>query len=304
MSRMKRAAIAAALALSWGLVPPARALALRSGAASVAVNGLSPGRSCRLADCARTKLSLTNTGGEPAAVALSVAKPEPADLQDGYEAAPSASWVTLERGGWTLAPGSEGVTDAVVSVPGDGRLKPGQYQLNWLADGRGAGGLSLRLRSRLLLRVEDSDDEDWKRERERAAKRPDAGLALLGGGAGARRAPLGRKVALRELGAAVKAANLGERRELVRLRVRAPDPARIPRGYEPCPNPGFLEAPKRLPSEAGRVAEVPLELTVPDQARYRGRHWAFEVTAQALEAAGEEPQSAVVLVDTEGSAAR
>ena len=299
---MMKAAIAAALALGLGSLSPVHALALRNGAASVAVNGLRAGKSCRLAECAKTKLSLLNTGSEAASVALSVAVPPTTDLEDGYEAAPSAAWVTLEQSGWKLQPGSEGATDAVVAVPRDGRLKPGQYQLNWLADGKTGGGLMLRLRSRLLLRVEDEDEDDWRRERERAAKRPDAAVKLLGDKTDLRRAPLGRRVELRDLGAALKVANLGEGAQVVRLRVRAPEQA--PRGYEPCPNPGFLTVPKRLKAAAGKVAEVPLELEVPDQPRYRGRRWAFEVTAQPLEAAGEEPESVIVLVNTEGVSAR
>jgi hypothetical protein len=296
--------MAAALAAAAG-PPDGWGLALRSGASRTVVNGLRPGKTCPLAACAGGPLRLANTGTEPATARLSVLPPEPGGLQDGYEPAPSAAWVTLTRGEMALAPGKEEPVNGQVKVP-DGKAAPGLYQLDWLADAVSPSGLRLKLRSRLLLRVGDAADEkedaDWALKRKAAARGPDAGV-LLPRTKVAVRARAGRKARLSELGAAVKVANVGEGRRLVRVTV-APGQISGPEGYEPCPNPGFLKGPRRLELAPGQVAEAPLWLEVPDQPRYRGRRWAFEVGVQSLDSPEDEPQTVTVLVDTEGTAAR
>jgi hypothetical protein len=283
MSGRLKLTAAIAVALAAASPPLAGALSMRTGEKRTVVSGLEPGRPCPLEKCAGGPLTLENTGTEAATVTLTLALPEKDGLQDGYEAAPSASWVKLGRERLKLEAGKDGRTEGVVT-PGKEAEAGGQYQVDWLADAESEGGLKLRLRSRLLLRLDDGDEKKWREERGKE-KRRDAEVKLLGD------SKRGHKAGL-------KWANAGERPQTVRVRVGAPREDELPEGYEACPNPAFLKAPRRVRIPAGKVTQAELSPRVPDQARYRRRKWAFEVRTQALEAPEGEEERTIVLLDT------
>lgn len=284
-TRARRLATAALAALLWPAA--AHALALRTSAAALVLDELSPGKRYEAAVVAGRPLGVLNTGTEAALVKLRAASPPPDGLQDGYDPAPDG-WVTLSPTQLALSPGEEKRCEAHVAVPRDSSLAGKQLQADWVADAVGKTGLTLALRSKLLLRVEP-DRSRVEKARKGAVKRKDVEVLVLPMEAEVRDVPLGRRFALKERGVSLKLTNPGAERVTFRVETQDARPDEATREFLPAPNPGWLKPARDVvDGPAGKVVEDELFLEVPDQPRYRGRSWTFVVEVEALEA--ETPQ--------------
>lgn len=274
--------VAAALLLALAATP-GRTLSMRHSAAEA-----------RLAEAGPVPLTIANTGPEAAEVALALEAASPGALKDGFEPMPGAAWIRLERRALSLGPGAEAPVPARLSVPPDpGDL--GQYQAELVTESRSASGERLRLTSSLLVVAPDEGDEEVERARKKARPSEEAVLAL------ARRearfdVPLGRRF---RLAGALQAANVGTRDAHAAATVRAPKEP--DKGQEAAPNARFLKLKRRTARVApGRVEELALEFYAPDEPRYRGRVWRFDVELETLEAPHRRPDTLRVVVVTPG----
>ncbi|MBI3553003.1 MAG: hypothetical protein HY077_10855 [Elusimicrobia bacterium] len=265
--------------------PPAWGLALRNSSAERVVAGLNPGGHYTLEELQHEPLSVVNSGDEGAAVAMSVAAPRAGELNDGFEPIPDPGWIRLLHGAFSLRPGDEGRSNAVIAIPDDKRLRGGQFQAQWLSRAVSQSGLKLDLKSKLLL-ILAPDEREIEEARGKVEKGPGTDFQLGRSDERADGVALGRTVDLkRERGVSIKLVNLGERKATFALTPVFEEEGGAPRreGFERSPNPQFLKAERRVVEVgASGVGEARLSLDIPDQPRYRGKSWLFTVKVEEL----------------------
>lgn len=292
--RTARAGPVAAALLALLAAEPVWALSMRHSAADARAAGVSPGGSYALGS-PPTALTIANTGRDPAEVDLKAAAPGAGELRDGYEPIPGGSWLELDARRLVLRPGEERAVPALLTLP----RRPddlGQFQAQLVSESRSPDGGVLRLVSSVLVTLEDEDARAVEKARAKAERRPGVEIAL-----GSREKTFvvrpGRRA---PLDGALKVANVGEEKAGVVVTVGVPPPDGLPKGVEPAPNPRFVRVKKRVDMiPKGKVEELELEVEVPDQPRYRGRAWAFDVTVEALEREFPKTETLRLYVKTE-----
>jgi hypothetical protein len=246
------------------------ALGLRTSAAEIFLGDVRPGK-------VAVELSVENTGAEKAIVEVAIETPPPSRLKDGYEPLPDMRKAVVVKGpSRPLEPAEKSALDIVAAIPRS--LAGGQYQFDCLLKGRNAGGSELTMRTAVTLSVGEGVSPDISRE-------PGAsGFSVSPAKAHLADIPLGKRTAARSnTFRALKTVNAGETELVVRARtVRAWDESvTIEEGYEPAPNPHWLQSGPALRVEPGQVSEMTFTLEIPRQQRYRGRKWAFVVAVDA-----------------------
>lgn len=277
--------VALAAGSGWGL-------SMRHSAAEARVDGARPGAAYPLPVAAG--LTVANTGRDAADVALETAEPKAGELKDGYEPIPKAGWLSLGERAMTLAPGETLGVPATVSVPKNAD-ELGQFQAQLKTQSRAADGSRLDLVSSVLVVLADETDEEVEKARKKAEKRPGV-EAVLAAREKSFEVELGRKV---KLDGALKVANVGTEKAMVVVTVGVPAAEDARKGYEPSTNARFVRAEKRVETiEPGKVEDIRLDFSAPDEARYRGRAWEFAVTVEPLESERPEKQTLKLFVRT------
>lgn len=254
------------------------ALSLRGSAAELSLGDHLPGTTA-IASKASSRVRLENVGAEPARMELAVVRPPPEGLKDGYEPWPYLEGVRLPSSAPELQPGEAAELELAVTVPNEPGLRGGQYQFDVLETGRAPAGSSLTLKTRVLLSVGAPLAAD--------GDRPSGGWEDLPGFALAPPSAELEKVPWEGIQSwtTVKIVNAGTEDLTVSLTPARDwdETARARRGYEPAPNPRWLLLdPGVVKVRAGAIGSVRIGVSLPRQARYAGRRWAFVAAVDAV----------------------
>lgn len=279
------------LSLALFGVGPSHALSLRSSAAESFLGDASPGQAVVYSRAKGGPLRVENSGTEPVRVEFSVVVPPKDATKDGWE--PWTQPVRVEKSGraW-LKTGEAAEAELTTTIPKSGALVGGQYEYDVVATGYDRAGASLKLKTRVLLSVgaplpkADAPAGGF-------AERP--GFTLTPAKAGPEKARWAGSEAGE--GTTVKLVNAGDEDLTVTLSpVREWDEnAQILPGYEPAANPRWLRfEPEVVKIRAGAIGRARVWASVPKQARYAGRRWAF-VAAVDAEADGRRTRRYFVL---------
>lgn len=286
----------------------AHALALRGPPAEMSIEDIPIGRASGAGLLGTVKVA--NTGGEPIEVEMSLAAAGPGDLIDGYELAKNLSWVKLVKPKLKIAPGAEGESPLQIALPKDHDLLGGQFQLEWVGEAKGPDGSKLGLHSQVLLNVAPHDEEMIALARRRIRDKAALVFELSSRSGKAEAVPLGRKVDLRSLGVKLKLINANAQavtfavfpaKEALDDSQDGGEDGIAEPGFSPSPNPNFLTlASPVVQVPADGIGEAQIFLEIPDQKRYRGRRWVFDVRVELLEADKPTARDFRLTVKTQG----
>jgi hypothetical protein len=301
----------------WALVAllstlgQAHALALRGPPAEMSIEDIPLGRAsgAGLGSAPLGTIKVTNTGGEPIVVDMRLAAAVPGELKDGYEPATSLSWVKLAKPKLEIAPGGDGESPLLFALPKDRSLMGGQFQLQWVGEAKSRDGSKLGLHSQVLLNVARKDDDAIGQARRRIREKAPLDFPLSPPNGKVEGVPLGRKVDLRALGVRLKLVNPNAQvvtfavfptRESLGGETDGDGGSSEP-GFSPGPNPNFLTLASPLVSVGPNgIGEAQIFLEIPDQKRYRGRSWIFDVRVELLEASEPAAHDFRLAVRTQG----
>lgn len=131
----------------------AEAAGLSTEFGEVHLKDLAIGRRYTFKELVGNLFRVENTGlTEPVQLRVEIQIPQPSELKPGFEAIPEASWLTLERSEFTLAPQEEAVTNLILVIPEDPALEGRKFQVYLWAHTTGSG-VGVGLRSRFLLEI-------------------------------------------------------------------------------------------------------------------------------------------------------
>ncbi len=273
----ERAAVAA-LAFSLTGVVAVFAQSLRVTPAEAYVGSFSPAAGQGVG----TRLLLENPGAKALAVGLSVALPPPGDLRDGYEPWPRPDLVRVLPKRVRLAPGEAFRAGVETELPAGLTSTGGQYQFDVRETATDFSGASLQTRTSVLLSLGPRLAEAGDIPASGRARRPEFSLAPTS--AALEKIPLGRSSG--RAMAVVKIVNAGEKSLTVTLRpAQSWDKEEVHLGGRvPAPNPRWLAVkPGSLAVPAGKIATAVVSVSVPDEARYAEKSWAFVVAVDAAD---------------------
>lgn len=298
---MRRAAFVSAvlvLALLAG-VGIGHALSLRSSAAETFLGDVAPGSSVVFSRALGSRLHLENSGAETFRVAVRAAAPSSGELVDGYETWPSPGRVRLDLSQAELRPGGTADVEMTVPVPQEKALNGGQYQFDVLATGFDRKGESLTLKTKVLLSVGPPLSRAGDVPDKEKADRP--GFSLAPPSAALEKVPLG-KVPGGET--TLKLVNAGDEDLTVTLTsARDWDEKGLAESGESfAPNPRWLVAdPSVVKVRAGAIGSARIVVSVPREARYFAKRWAFVAAVDAAARGRKTRRYFVLHVATRGA---
>ncbi|MDE2141722.1 MAG: hypothetical protein KGJ84_04850 [Elusimicrobia bacterium] len=260
-------AFGAVLSLALLGVGPCHALSLRSSAAEAFLGDVLPGTTAVYSHVKGARLRVEDAGPEPVRIEFKVVSPPPGECQAGYEPWPDPSGVRVESFHAETKPGEAAEAEISVSVPKSKALDGGQYQFDVQEIARDPSGAALTLKTRVLLSV-------------------GAPLASAGAPAGTTAERPGFVLSPESATgeeAELKLVNAGDEDLTVTfspVRSRIGE-LRLREGYEPAPNPRWLRFEPGVVIRAGAIGRARIRASVPRQARYAGRRWAFAAAVDA-----------------------
>jgi hypothetical protein len=268
---------------------PLRASGLRTPFGEVVVRHLKIGQTYSMYKLVNLPLRVVNTGRDTVYLTIEPVRISTGEARRGYEPVPDLAWVRVAKSSFTVAPNREAATDLIISIPNDASLLGRRFEADiWSHTQSARGTVAVGLQSRLLMQIDSTPPN----EEELKQKYVDAHLANLDftilptnneiGGV-----VLGRKLDLRaDRKIAIKLINPNDRALDFRVRslpvwesgIDAPD------GYEAAENPQWLTPDQGVVKVApNSIGDTSLTLDIPDEPRYRGRHFFFVVSFEVLE---------------------
>ena len=282
-----RWALTAALLLAP--LAPAWSSGLRTPFGEVEVKQLKIGQTYSLYKLVNLPLRLVNTGDDTLDVSIEVVRVSSDQLKAGFDPIGSLDWVRVESGRAVIAPKQEAVSDVIIAIPNDPALLGRRFEADiWSRSRSRRGPVGVGLRSRLLLVIDStppSEDELKKKfVDERLANLDFTVLPTEGAAAGV---ALGREVDLRkERKLSIKLINPND--AALNFRVRSipvwESSLTAPEGAENAFNPQWLRPDREIVKvEGNSIGETGLRLSIPDEARLRGKRFFFVVGIDVLE---------------------
>lgn len=282
---MRRILTAAVLLI---LAPLARASGLRTPFGEVLVRRLKIGQTYSMYKLVNLPLRVVNTGDDTVDLKIETIPVKPGEARDGYEPIPSPDWVRVETSTFTLGPSREAVSDVLITIPNDPKLLGRRFQADIWSHTVGARALLVGIRSQLLLQIDSTpptEDELKKKYVDESLANLDFTILPTSGRAAG--VPVGREVDLRkENKIVVKIVNPNDRPLDFRVRSIPVWESAIlpPSGYEPADDPNWLKPEQDvLKVDGNSIADVSARLTLPDLAKFKGRHLFFILSFEVLE---------------------
>ena len=126
---------------------------LRTTFGKVILENIPMGRVYSMRQDAKFPLVIRNDSDQQSNLKLQVLVPKPNEVQEGYEAIPDKSWISLEKDAMAIEPQGEGETDVVIHIPDNEKYQGRKFHVfiwSYTTD----GSLGIGLKSKLLFSVE------------------------------------------------------------------------------------------------------------------------------------------------------
>jgi len=262
---------------------------LQSTFGEVIIENLRLGKTYNTREMVNLPLMITNFSEEKVIVFLTVLKPLPDLLREGYEPIPDTGWIELSTDRMEIPPGGHGATDVIIHVPSDKQYAKKKYQVLIESVATGKGNISLGVNHRLLFSIAPTDVEVEAQAKEDERKEKllaNLNYTVLPPKIMVYDFKLGKKQNLAELtGNLFKIINPNDqdyRYRVTSMRITDSKIASSP-GYEDCPDPSFLtfsESEVEIPANTVKVIKV--FLNIPDKKAYRGKKYMFLIRTELL----------------------
>lgn len=282
---MKQVKMIAAIAVVLLSAAQSQARGLRTQFGEVVVRNLKIGQTYSLQKMLGLPYRVVNTGDETVDVLVDVVAPTPENSKEGYELAPSTSWVRLDRTEFRqVQANAEAVTDVIVTIPDDESLMGRRFQVPiWARTHSLRGVVAVGMMSRLLIQI-DSKRATEEELKHKPSDRKIANLdfTLYPAVGRTENVALGREVNLtKEHKASVKLVNPNEQAMKFKI-VSEPNWEALlerPKGYVDAYNPKWVRPAQEVVEVPGNsLKEVPLILEIPKEDRYYGRSFYFVIS--------------------------
>jgi len=258
---------------------------LHSSFGEVVMENLRLGETYNTREMVNLPLMITNYSEEKLTVRLTVKKPQPVELREGYEPIPDIDWIELSADRMEIEPGGQGAADVIIHVPNDEQYAKKRYQVLIESVGAGKGSISLGIEHRLLFSIAPTEAQVKEDERE-VKLLANLNYTVLPPKIMLYDFKVGRKQDLAKLtGKTFKIINPNDEDYRYRVSSMAIKESKVTSspGYEDCPDPSFLtfsESEVDVPANMVRV--VKLFLNIPDKKEYRGKKYMFLIQTELL----------------------
>lgn len=258
---------------------------IRSTFGEVVMENLRLGETYNTREMVNLPLMVTNYSDEKLIIKLTVKKPQPGELREGYEAIPDIDWIELSTDRMEIQPGGHGAADVIIHVPNDEQYARKKYQVLIQSIGAGKGNISLGVEHRLLFSI--APTEAQVKEDDRKVKLlANLNYTVLPPKIMLYDFKLGKKQNLAKLtGKTFKIINPNDEDYRYRLTSMAIADSKVAssRGYEDCPDPSFLTfSESEVDISANTVKVVKVFLNIPDKKEYRGKKYMFLIDTELL----------------------
>lgn len=286
---MRAKMILASLAAVLAATPAAAGAGLKTQFGDVVVKGLKIGQTYSLLKLVNLPLRLVNTGDAEVEVVIKPIVPSASVLREGYEPVPAPDWVRVEVSTLVIGPNREGATDVIVSIPNDPALLGKRFQADiWSHTRDPMAPVAVGIQSHLLIHV----DSEPPTEDELKNKFVDENLANLDFSVTPTSVDLGvlpagkthdlrkeRKLALKLINPNDRALNFRVKPLPVWESLILPPP-----GTAAALDANWLKPGREVVTvEASSIGEVALTLSVPDDAKTRGKRFMLLLAVEVLE---------------------
>jgi hypothetical protein len=286
---MRAKIILASLAAVLAAAPARAGAGLKTQFGDVVVKGLKIGQTYSLSKLVNLPLRLVNTGDSEVEVVITPIIPSAAVLRDGYEPVPSADWVRVESSSLLIGANREGATDVIVSIPNDPKLLGKRIQADiWSHTRDPMAPVAVGIQSHLLIHVDSeppTEDELKKKFVDETLANLDFSVMPMSVDLGV--LPAGKAHELRkERKLALKLINPNDHAVTFRVKPLPVWESLIlpPPGTAAALDANWLKPAKEVVKvEASSIGEVSLTLTVPDDAKTRGRRFMLLLAVEVLE---------------------
>lgn len=290
-------------ALSILAAPSARAIGLSSPMGEVILEGVPLGTQINIRELAGRPYRVINTSLSPLNVDLSVYRPTPGEMREGYELLPDSVTVRLGKSEFYLAPGQEGVSDVWIEFPKDPKYLGKKYEVQlWARTRAFESMLAVGVYSRLLIRTSQTMATPQQKQKIKEIA-SSLEFNIVPSQITLPDFPLGAKVAVsQEFKKQFKVVNFHE--EPLRMSIRILEDSRtsgmLPPGHSAGKGEWLTLEKATFVVAPNSIGEVPFSIRIPDKPEHRGQRYYFVVEA-TLEGY-EVPVSAFgrISVETQG----
>ena len=254
----------------------------------VVLEGLSLGGVYSLRAMKNVPYVVSNRGELPMEIVVEVMPPSSGDLQQSYEPIPDPSWVQVIPDRFNLGIGDSQFSEIVLSIPQDVKLQGRHFQAAIWAHAVDTGFMAVGVRSRLRFSIGQGPESLLAEKKRKAMLSLD--LDLRPAKIYVLDVPVGEQEAYDPY-----EDRKGSKRRLT-VTNRAEDTVKLnftsmpwdvryrrytlPPGYEPAPDPAWLSFdPAKTDVEGEMIKGVRLKLKIPDKPEYRGKKYAFLISA-------------------------
>lgn len=130
---------------------------LRTGFGKVILENVPMGKVYSMRRDSEFPLVIKNESDRRLELKLEVLVPEQNEVQEGYEAIPEVSWVTLEKDSFTIEPGGEAETDVFIHIPYDERYLGRRFHVFIWSHTIGES-VGIGIKSKLLFKIEEAKE--------------------------------------------------------------------------------------------------------------------------------------------------
>ena len=131
---------------------PSQAYGLRTGFGKVALENVPMGVEYSMRKDSKFPLVIENNSDSVVDVKIEILVPEGDEVQEGYEPIPSADWIKLEKGSFTIEPNGKAETDVVISIPNKEEYRGRKFHVFIWSHTIGES-LGIGIKSKLLFSV-------------------------------------------------------------------------------------------------------------------------------------------------------
>lgn len=251
----------------------------------VVMENLRLGETYNTREMVNLPLMITNYSEEKLTVILTVKKPQPEQLREGYEPIPDTDWIELSIDRMEIEPGGSGASDVIIHVPSDEHYARRKYHVVIESIGKGEGNIALGLSHRLLFTIASSQVQ-VKEDKRKKKLLANLNYTVLPPKITLYAFKLGKKQDLAEVtGKTFKIINPNDEDYHYRLTSIRTEGSKVTSlsGYEDCPDPSFLtfsESEVDIPANTVKVIKV--FLNIPDKKEYRGKKYNFLISTRLV----------------------
>ncbi|MEK7383535.1 MAG: hypothetical protein AAB262_09650, partial [Elusimicrobiota bacterium] len=205
-------------------------------------------------------------------------RPSASSINQGYEAAPDPGWFKVVPGKIRIGARGVGYFDLLLSVPDDPALRGKHYQVSVKARTAGQGMLNLGIENKIRFSIGPGPQTLADEKKRKAMQQLD--FDVTPGELYLRDVPVGKPYDARRQGKkSIRVANYSQDTLRIVMTVEAWNRNyRLPEGYEPIPDPGWVTVQVSTVVVAAEAIGVQgLTVRVPDDKQWRGRRFAVMV---------------------------